>query len=564
MNLRDLLIGVGFKVNESSVANAEAKITKVKDRLGEVEDKSTKASAKTSSNIAQIGSTADRVGEKLDAFIGRFNALLAFAGVSLSLGSIIQTVDEWRTLEGQINNVTQSVQESKATQKELYDIAGRTRQQYEATAGMFISVSRSAKELGKTNKDVLAFTEDVSNAMLLGGGSAQAQQAALTQLGQALASGTLRGDELNSVMEQAPRLTQALTDALGVSRGELRKMAMEGKLTAVQVFDAIRSQSERLKMEMGKMPWTFEQATNKMSNVLGNFFKKVEDRTGVVSTLAQSWAKLADVIDSINVDHFVTGMQMLVIYATAFFVVSKWGAMVRGAQMLLGVIYALRNAYLAATGATVAFKVANGSVVSLLAMGKFLLIAAAITAVILVLQDLYTWINGGDSIMGRFFGSWDEYLEGLRNTWDSVTKSIDDFLNMRIIDIIKSAIGWIGELQDSIAKLNIREKIGDWWDENVSMPVNGFIAGVGNGAAAQGPELNPAQQAAYARLIPQGYQGGSRTVNDNRQNTNYINVKVDKTNASAEDIGNAVADKVGPQQQPDGYGFDELIYEQID
>ena len=177
MDVRSLAIAIGFKVNNSNVKQVEQTTKKVK------------------TGLERVGDSADKAGNKVDSLFSKLSGLAMFAGVSLTLGSIVKTIDEWKVIEGQVNNVTKSQQESKAVQKEIYNIASRTRQQYKSTAELYTSVARNAQELKKSTKDILLFTEDVSNAMLLGGGDASSQQAALVQLGQALGSGTLRGDE---------------------------------------------------------------------------------------------------------------------------------------------------------------------------------------------------------------------------------------------------------------------------------------------------------------------------------------------------------------------------------
>lgn len=540
MDIRSLLIKVGFKLEESTVDNVEKKIASVKSGLNDVEADANKAGSKASKNIAKIGDSASTAGNKLDSLAGKFNGLLAFAGASLTLGSIIGTIDEWKVVEGQVNNVTKSQQESKAVQEEIYNIASRTRQQYQSTAELYTSVARNAEELKKSTKDILLFTEDVSNAMLLGGGSASSQQAALVQLGQALGSGTLRGDELNSIMEQAPRLAKTIAEGMGTSIGHLREMGKEGKLTAVDVFNAVRSQSERLKMELGKMPWTVGQASTKMGNAIGKFFKKFEDSTGVVNTLAKGIAKVADYIENIDMDNFVGGMKAVAVYAAAFFVVSKWSAISHGMEMLIGNIKAIRNAYLAANGAQVLFQSASAksAVLSMIAMGKFLLIAAAIAFVVLAVQDFYTWINGGDSIIGRHLGTWKDFVQGLQDKWNTVTNAISEFLNMRVIDMIKAAIGWVKDLINLLP--GAMSAAGDWLKEKFGD--NPLLEGFVNKARTENVELTPAQREAYGGLV--AARGNARNnISNSGNQTNYITVNAG-SNASPEDIGLGVANGI--------------------
>lgn len=571
MDVRSLVIAIGFKVNNSNVKQVEQTTKKVK------------------TGLERLGDSADKTGGKVDGLLSKLSGLAMFAGVSLTLGSIVKTIDEWKVIEGQVNNVTKSQQESKAVQKEIYNIASRTRQQYGSTAELFTSVARNAQELKKSTKDILLFTEDVSNAMLLGGGDASSQEAALVQLGQALGSGTLRGDELNSILEQAPRLAKAIADGMGTTIGQLRQMGSEGKLTAQDVFNAIRGQSDRLKMELGKMPWTIGQASNKMQNAIGKFFKEFEDKTGIIDSMAKSIAKFADYVEKINLDNFISGLRIAAIYAGVLFGMAKWSSFV----MMLGTavkwIVAVRDALMLATGAQIVFnsQTRKGAAMQMLIMGKFLLIAAAIAFVVLLIQDFYKWItdptadtmmkrwfgdfdavknkanefltmlenspirflpivtwiwvvlelirdlyrwfSGGDSVIGSALTGWGEkwqnFCNWFKEAWDSVSKAFEDSCNMRVIDIIKLAINWLGKLGDKIAKTarswgeSLKEKFGGPLWPSIQ---EGFFNFVNNGVNGTGP-ATPNDLGYYGKV---GFTSTSSTtsVNNsgNQQNTFYI------------------------------------------
>lgn len=571
MDVRSLAIAIGFKVNNANVNQVEQTTKRVKTGLERVAD------------------SADKARDKVDSLWSKFNQLAAFAGVSFTLGSIINTIDEWKVIEGQVNNVTKSQQESKAVQKEIYNIASRTRQQYGSTAELFTSVARNAQELKKSTKDILLFTEDVSNAMLLGGGSAASQEAALVQLGQALGSGVLRGDELNSIMEQAPRLAKAIAEGMGTTIGQLRQMGQEGKLTAQDVFNAIRGQSDRLKMELGKMPWTVGQASNKMQNALGKFFKEFEDKTGVIDGMAKRMAKLADYIEKLNIDNFIAGLRVAAIYAGVLLAMAKWSRFVMMIATAAKWIVAVRDALMLATGAQIVFnsQTRKGAAIQMLMLGKFLLIAAAIAFVILLIQDfykwvtdptadtmmkrwfgdfddvkkkaneflttlenspirfiplftwiwiicelirdLYRWFSGGDSVIGSALTGWGEkwqnFCNFFRDAWDSVSKAFEDFCNMRVIDLIKLAIEWLGKLGDKITKTarswgeSLKEKFGGPLWPSFKEGISNFVD---KGVNGTGPTA-PNDLGYYGKV---GFTSTSSTtsVNNsgNQQNTFYI------------------------------------------
>ena len=418
--IRELGVKISYIYDKTKADKAERDINDIKDGFKNIETGSARAAAaanrnmdRMASNARRTGSEIARIGDTLESWGNRLNALAAFAGVGISIGGMINMVDQWKIIAGQVRLVTKSQEEAKATQEELYAIAGRTRQEYKATANLFTSIARNAGELGKSNQDILSFTEDVSNAMLLGGGDQASQDAALVQLGQALGSGTLRGDELNSIMEQAPRLAKAIADGMGTTIGQLRNMGAEGKLTATMVFNAIRSQSERLKMEMGQIPWTVGQATTKVGNAFGNMLNRLEERTGIVSKLAESIAKIGDYLDKVDVTKLAAGFKMAAIYATAFFVANKWGYITKGMSTAVRLLRLIRNGYALSEAAALAFNLTfgKGALAATLAMGKFLLVAAAITAIVLVVEDLYYWITGGKSVIGEYLGTWDDFCK---------------------------------------------------------------------------------------------------------------------------------------------------------
>lgn len=560
MVIRELLVKLGFDYNKRQADTAEKDIKDIKTGFKNIETSSTHAASvvdknfdNMSRNARESGSEIARIGDTLETWGNRLNALTAVAGLGFSIGGLIRMVDQWKVIKGQVELVTANQQEAADTQKELYAIAGRTRQEYAATAGLFTSIARNASELGKSNSEVLAFTEDVANAMLIGGGEQSSQQAALVQLGQALGSGTLRGDELNSIMEQAPRLAKVIADGMGTTIGQLRNMGAEGKLTAVDVFNAIRSQSERLKMEMGAIPWTVDQATTKMMNSLGRMFYQIENKTGIVSTIAEGFAAIADYIDDIDVDKLIFGFKMLAIYASAFFVASKWGAIVTGAQMLVGVLTSIRNSYLAAQGAAVAFKWAGAgaAATSILAFGKILLIAAAIALVVLAVQDFIGWINGADSVFGRTFGKWEDVVNYFKEVWDDVTSAVDRFLHTRIIDSIKDLVGWIG---------TALEKLGILRDESdVKKPGPGEPEGGGFwGRVWTGFTDN------LDKMTSLGYNsdGTPKQVSYSDGRNYNINQTFNMNgNASPERVGAAAATALAPENDRALFNGDSISYE---
>ncbi|WP_273704154.1 tape measure protein, partial [Candidatus Accumulibacter vicinus] len=146
--------------------------------------------------------------------------------------------------------------------------------------------SRAGGELGLSQSRLLTVTEAVGNAMTISGGSAQSMQAALVQLGQGLAAGTLRGEELNSVMEQTPRLARAIADGLNVPIGKLREIGAAGVLTAEQVIEALERSSVALAREVSGATLTFGQSLTQLQNAAIKAAGEIDSTAGITSGLA--------------------------------------------------------------------------------------------------------------------------------------------------------------------------------------------------------------------------------------------------------------------------------------
>lgn len=426
--------------------------------------------ARLSTFIQQLGISNNLLGV-MQGTMGRLvGPLAAFAGISFSIQSYIAMSDQLKTIEGQIKNVVKSGKETKRVEEEIYAMAGRSRQSYAESANLFTSVARNASELGKSTDDILKFTEDVSNAMLLGGGSAASQQAALVQLGQALGSGTLRGDELNSIMEQAPKLAETIAKGMGTTIGSLRKLGSEGKLTAKDVFDAVRKQSDSLKKDLGNMPWTVAQATNRIRDSVAQLFFAIENKFGFGDKMARVIATIADQVDKltvkVNAIDMSTWTPFLItagIYASVLYM---WlhrtviqSAIITGFNLLGGAVRGVGVAIRGTIGMLSALKAAYAvmravSLRTALAMAAHWIIAtvpaalvvAAIVLIILLIQDVYIWMKGGDSVMGRMFGSWDDMCKKMAGSWLDFGKTFKDWCKKDAVSAIKDLLGWIGNL----------------------------------------------------------------------------------------------------------------------
>jgi tape measure domain-containing protein len=230
-------------------------------------------------------------------------AALSVAALYQFVKEVVNTADQMKLLDSRLKVATSSVQDYAESQKELVAISLRTGTAFEANASMFSRVNKSMEAMGGTARDTAVMTELIAKSLSLSGTSAGEANSVIRQLSQAMASGVLRGDEFNSIMENGSRLAYALSAGIGVNVGELRKMAEAGELTSAKVIKAIMSQSAAINDEFSRMPLTVGAALENVKTAWGQYILQADAGTGATASLANQFNNLAKnlgpVIDSL-------------------------------------------------------------------------------------------------------------------------------------------------------------------------------------------------------------------------------------------------------------------------
>ena len=252
---------------------------------------------------------------------------------------MVKAADSVTTLNSQLQLATGSTAKAAAAYDALFAIAQRSRVSFVELGTTFASVSRAGQTLGLSQERLLTVTEAIGNAMTISGGSAAGLQAALVQLGQGLASGVLRGEELNSVMEQSPRLAKALADGLGVPLGKLRELGAQGALTAQSVISALEKSAPQLAKEVAGASLTVGQAFTVLGNSVTRFIGEADRATGASGTLAGAMRGVAGALDSVG--------KTIGEHQAAFAVI---GGTLAGAAAVAGVVALGKGLMLAAGG----------------------------------------------------------------------------------------------------------------------------------------------------------------------------------------------------------------------
>lgn len=370
----------------------------VRDAISE-QKKLAAGSANVAKGVNKAADATMRVEDGFRNIAGYVKGILLGIGV---MGSA-KIADEWAGTNARIELAVDPTEVKRAL-SEIYDIANRAGQEYNATGDLFSKIARNQKELGLFTEQSLQLTEIISKAMTIGGGSAASQSAALVQLGQALGSGTLRGDELNSIIEQSPRLAQSIAEAFGVTVGKLKDLGSQGKLTAKELANGLLKQAEKIDAEFEKMPKTFARGMLLIKNAYGRFINDL-NRASRASEIFYSITKL--VADN-----------MRTIVKLAAFAALTYG-LTKAGGLATGILSKIRG-------------------VGMAALWPFLRMAALLTGIYLIGEDILVWARGGESVFGQIVGRVSEWkteieavrgiLEWIKNILGETNKTIGQFL----------------------------------------------------------------------------------------------------------------------------------------
>ncbi|EKF47723.1 tape measure domain-containing protein, partial [Acinetobacter nosocomialis Ab22222] len=210
------------------------------------------------------------------------------------------------------------VELNKATE-DTFRIAQKTYSAWDSVLQVYQRFSDNAKTLNLTMDDTARLTETVSKAVAISGASASAADAALVQFGQALASGTLRGEELNSVMEQTPALAKAIAQGMGITVGELRSVAAEGKITSQEIVKALRNVEKDVDALFAKTDITIGQSLTLLNNEITRFVGESGKGSGAAQVLAGTIQTLASNLDVLTSAMMVGGAYWLGTYIPAIY-----------------------------------------------------------------------------------------------------------------------------------------------------------------------------------------------------------------------------------------------------
>ncbi|HAT1600689.1 TPA: tape measure protein [Raoultella ornithinolytica] len=212
---------------------------------------------------------------------------------ALSVQQVAEYADAWATVNNKLSNSLRPSEQLADVTERVFNITQQTRSSLDATASLYARLERATRQYGTSAGDLAKLTTIINQGFVVSGATAQEAENAIIQLSQGLASGALRGEEFNSVNEQGNRLIVALADSMGVSIGQMRNMAAQGKLTTDVVVNGLLSQGSVIGAEFANTTTTISQALQVAGNNITKFF-------GENSTVKTGAAIFSDAVVTIS------------------------------------------------------------------------------------------------------------------------------------------------------------------------------------------------------------------------------------------------------------------------
>lgn len=239
---------------------------------------------------------AERGAQKVKSVWSGMGGIIRSALAAISVKKVVELADNMTNTRARLDLMNDGLQTTAELQDKIMASANRSRASYQATADAVSKMGIMAKDAFGSNEELIAFSELINKQFTIAGTSAAGIDAAMLQLTQAMSSGVLRGEELNSIFEQAPTIIQTIADYLGVPIGKIREMAAEGQITSTIVKNAMLASADEINAKFASMPMTFSQVWTIAKNVILEAFTPVLTMIGQAAQwIYDNWSTIAPI-----------------------------------------------------------------------------------------------------------------------------------------------------------------------------------------------------------------------------------------------------------------------------
>lgn len=412
------------------------------------------------------------------------NVATALGGIAL-VKTFVQTADQMSQIDAKLRNITGSQEAALALQEQIYQSAQRSRAAYADTANLVARVGTNAREAFSNTDELVQFAENLNKSFVIAGATQQEQAAATLQLTQALASGVLRGEELNSVFEAAPNIIRTISDYLDVPIGQIREMASEGQITAEVVKNAMLAATDDINESFEDMPMTLAQAfqvgknaiQQSMRDAMGGWSDFVASDKGqeILSRMISLFQTLASVgVGALQ----AMGNAALFVYDNLSFILPILAAI--GVYLAIAKVQAMIAAGASISGAlasAAAWAMNNWQVVLFIALLASLLIAAhslglGFTELGQTLGYIFGYIYAvGYNVFAALWNVIATFAEFFANVWNDPLRAVANLFFdvfdaiLGIVETVASAIDALLGTSLSGAVSSFRGQMSSWVDE---------------------------------------------------------------------------------------------------
>jgi len=237
-------------------------------------EKALEKAAKLDNTLDGMGNSAVKAGKQINIAERSMSSLSRVATAltaALSVQQVAAYADAWANVNNKLANVVRPGEQLASVTERVFNITQQTRSSLDATASLYARLERATRQYGTSADDLAKLTTIINQGFVVSGATAQEAENAIIQLSQGLASGALRGEEFNSVNEQGNRLIVALADSMGVTIGQMRNMAAQGKLTTDVVVNGLLSQGASIGQEFARTTATIGQSLEVAGNNITRF-----------------------------------------------------------------------------------------------------------------------------------------------------------------------------------------------------------------------------------------------------------------------------------------------------
>ena len=344
----------GNSVDTSAIREAREELARAGAAFDSIEE-----------NIRNAGNQQDRFNRRIrdgttaaDGLWSKLKGIAATVGGLAAVKKILGVSDQLTSTNARLNNAMINFDDGGSLtdlEKKVMASAQRSRTSYMDAASSIAKLGLNARDAFGSMDEVIAFQELINKQFIIGGASVQEQQAAMIQLTQAMASGVLRGEELNSVFEQAPGIIQSIADYLDVSIGEIRAMGAEGQLTADVVKNAMFAAADDIETKFSNMPKTWGQIWIGMKNKALSIFNPILNKVNQVANSEKFTQVTNGVINGLAGIASVATVVLDLLIGGAALVVDNW-------SWLAPIVGGVATAFLVLNGAMLAYKTVTGIV----------------------------------------------------------------------------------------------------------------------------------------------------------------------------------------------------------